>query len=219
MSHHRARFTARGRWEVARRVIEKVRRSPRRPPGRTSRGRRSGGGAPLASATPGGPCVAGVPGRAFQPPPRSPARCRAQRSPVSVSCASGPGEPAAPRRRARGRTVGVDGASRASARRLLASPGARAPGDHPLRVAVPGPTCCTWTSRGSAGSPSPATGMTGDRTQRSAGSAGSTCTRSSMTARGWPTPRSMTTSAPRPSPPLPTGRWTGSSATGSSPSA
>ena len=53
----------------------------------------------------------------------------------------------------------------------------------------------------------PGHALTGDRSRRSRGSAGSTSTRSSTTARGWPTQRSTPTSGPRPWSPSPAGRF------------
>jgi hypothetical protein len=56
----------------------------------------------------------------------------------------------------------------------------------------------------------PGHALTAERARRTRGAGWDTCTRSSTTARGLPTRRSTPTNAPRPSPPAPAARSTGS---------
>jgi len=69
MAHHRARFTALGRWEVARHVIQEGETFARAAAlGERVDVDRLGMGAPLAGRLTRGPGVVGVPGGALQPP-------------------------------------------------------------------------------------------------------------------------------------------------------
>ena len=85
-------------------------------------------------------------------------------------------------------------------RRLLAPAATRAAGGRPLRVALPRQAAAHGRQEASAASRRPATPSPATAAAARGGSAGSTCTRSSTTARGWPTRRSTTTNGPRPSP-------------------
>ena len=169
MSHHRARFTARGRWEVARRVVEH---------GETFAQAAAWANVSKSTvwewvrrwraATPGGPCVVGVPGRALQPPASLARRgCRARRRRGSASCVSGPGW--SPRRLADEPEIAR---SHSTVHRVLQRggcsrrPRARAPGGHPLPVAVPGPAAAHGRQEARRFS-EPGHKMTGDRTRRS----------------------------------------------------
>ena len=138
--HHRARFTARGRWEVVRRVVEleetfaqaaawaNVSKST---VWEWVRRWRAASAAERASLA----CLAG----AFQPPALLAGAGPAEEASRICGCVSAPagaraGWPMSPRS-----PVALDGASGAAARRLLAPPAARAAGRGPLPVAVPGP--------------------------------------------------------------------------------
>ena len=161
-----------------------VRRSPRPRPGRTSPSRPSGSGSALAAASPAGAGVAGVSGRALQPPaPVARPGCRPRRSADLRAARADRLEPAAARRRARDRPLALDRASGAPARRRLPPPAARAPGRRALPVAVPRPAAAHGHQEARQVRPSPATPSPATGRSARAASAGSTCTRSSTTAR------------------------------------
>ena len=129
MPHHRARFTARGRWQSFVVSSRMARRSPRRPPGRTSRSRRCGSGSAA--------------GGTRQPAERASLACleerssRPQRSPAPGARRGGGADLRAarrtgwsPRRLADEPEVApaaLDGASGPAARRLLAPAGPERP--------------------------------------------------------------------------------------------
>ena len=169
MPHHRARHTPLGRWEVVRRVVEE---------GETFA--QAAAWANVSKSTvwewvrrwrrriPGGPRVAGVPGRALQPPAAlAGAGARRGGRSGSASCAGAPagaraGSPTSPT--SPGRTRPSIRCCGAAAARARSPPSARRSSATSGRAPA---TCCTWTSRSFGKFTEPGHAVTGDRTRRS----------------------------------------------------
>ena len=219
--HHRARFTARGRWDVVRRVVED--RRDVRPGGRLGERVEVDGvgvGAPLAGRVAGQEraSLACLEERSSRPH-RSPAGCRPTRRARICELRERTGW--SPRRLADEPEIGRP---HSTVHRVLQRGGcSRRP--RPERPAVvryewPCPaSCCTWTPRSSASSSAPGHAVTGDRTRRSrrvgweyVHSIVDDCSPAGLL--GDPRRRD----GRRPSPRSPAARWTASSTTGSSPS-
>ena len=149
MPHHRARFTARGRWDVVRRVVEDGETFAQAAAwANVLEVDRLGVGASLAQASAGGAGVAGVSGRALQPPaPLAGAGAgRGGRADLRAARADRM-EPAPARRRARDRPAALDRPPGAAARRRARAargPSARRSSATSGRAPA---SCCTWTSR------------------------------------------------------------------------
>ena len=148
MPHHRARFTARGAGRLCVVSSRMERRSPRRPPGRTSRRRPCGSGSGVGERR---LRPSGSRWRAWPSAPAARAlarrRCRPRRRAASASCVNKragarAGWPMSPR--SAGRIRRCTGCCSA-----LASRAARGPSARPWSATcgrVPA-SCCTWTPR------------------------------------------------------------------------
>ena len=225
MSHANAALTPRARLRLARLIVDQAGRSPGPRSGTTCPGRPRSSGPTryrqLGAGRDGRPVLAPAP----QPEPDPGRRWSAR----SCTCAGSSGW-ARSQIGDRARHAGLDRARGAGP--VPAQPAVpRRPGhrraDPPLRARAPRRRCSTWTSRSSATSPTAAAGAT-SAASRATGTgppprasprnaapqpddrAPRTCTPSSTTTPGSPTPRSTTTRPPPPPPPCCAAPWPGS---------